>query len=321
MHYNIRHVTKFSYQSAISESVMEARMQPRTDAMQRCLHFGLSTQPASRVMMYQDHQGNVVHHFNIPGRHSQLTVTAEALVDCGAPLDLPPGRGPRPSWDRLDAMTSSGEFWDHLSPSAFARPTARLEALSREIGLGRGDDPFETVQQLTAEIYRRFEYSPRSTRVDSPIDDALETRRGVCQDFAHIMIALVRGLGIPCRYVSGYLFQQGEEGVRSTDGATHAWLEAWIPDLGWIGFDPANNLTAGRWHIRVAIGRDYADVPPTRGVYRGVTAVRTELSVGVRVGPVLASLGGQAPPFVPWMSRDASAPLGGGEPPAQQQQQ
>ena len=87
MHYNIRHVTRFTYESAISESVMEARMQPRTDATQRCLHFGLSTQPASRVMMYQDHQGNVVHHFNIPGRHSQLTVTAEALVACSAPVD------------------------------------------------------------------------------------------------------------------------------------------------------------------------------------------------------------------------------------------
>jgi transglutaminase-like putative cysteine protease len=142
----------------------------------------------------------------------------------------------------------------------------------------------------------------------------------VCQDFAHIMIALVRGLGIPCRYVSGYLFQQNEDGVRSSDGATHAWLEVLLPDLGWIGFDPTNNLMAGRSHIRVAIGRDYADVPPTRGVYKGVSAVRTELAVGVSVGPALAALSGHAPPFVPWMSRDAAAPLSGADP-AQSQQQ
>ena len=177
-----------------------------------------------------------------------------------------------------------------------------------------------TVRQLTAEIYARFEYSPHSTRVDSPIDDALEARRGVCQDFAHIMIALVRGLGMPCRYVSGYLFQQGEGDVRSSDGATHAWVEVLTPDLGWVGFDPTNNLMAGDRHIRVAIGRDYADVPPTRGVYKGISAVRSELAVGVSVGPALAGISGEAPPFVPWMSREAAAPLGGPDL-AQQQQQ
>ena len=293
-------------------------MQPRTDATQRCLHFGLSTQPASRVMMYQDHQGNVVHHFNIPGRHSQLTVTAEALVDCSAPGEPPPALDPG-AWERLDALTSSGEFWDVLNPSPFARRTARLDALSREISLERGDDPLVTVRQLSAEIYGRFEYSPHSTHVDSPIDDALEARTGVCQDFAHIMIALVRQLGMPCRYVSGYLFQEGNESVRSSDGATHAWVEVLTPDLGWIGVDPTNNLMAGDRHIRVAIGRDYADVPPTRGVYKGVSAVRTELAVGVRVGPALASLSGEAPPFVPWMSREAAAPLSGADQ-AQQQQ-
>ena len=330
MLYNIRHVTRFTYESAISESVMEARMQPRTDATQRCLHFGLRTQPASRVMMYQDHQGNVVHHFNIPGRHSQLTVTAEALVACSAAVDPPSAADSfahvpnaavmsgSTTWERLDALTSSGEFWDVLNSSPFARRTARLETFACEIGLGRDSDPLVTVRQLTAEIHQRFEYSPLSTRVDSPIDDALETRRGVCQDFAHIMIALVRGLGIPCRYVSGYLFQQGQDSVRSVDGATHAWVEVLMPDLGWIGFDPTNNLMTGDRHIRVAIGRDYADVPPTRGVYKGVSAVRTELAVGVSVGPALASFTGDAPPFVPWMSRDATAPLSGADPSQQQ---
>jgi transglutaminase-like putative cysteine protease len=322
MHYNIRHVTRFTYETPISESVMEARMQPRTDPAQRCLHFGLSTQPASRVMMHQDHQGNVVHHFNIPGRHSQLTVTAEALVEVGAPAELPCSLE-RGAWERLDALTGSGEFWDVLNPSPFARRTALLDALSREIGLARGDDPLVTVRQLTSEIYTRFEYSPHSTRVDSPIDDALDARSGVCQDFAHVMIALVRGLGLPCRYVSGYLFQQGEDKdkVRSAAGATHAWLEALMPDLGWIGFDPTNNLVAGDRHIRVAIGRDYADVPPTRGVYKGTTAVRSELAVGVSVGPALAGPSGETPPFVPWMSREAAAPLSGSDSAQQQQQQ
>jgi transglutaminase-like putative cysteine protease len=217
-------------------------------------------------------------------------------------------------------LTESGEFWDVLNDSPFARRTALLDAMSREIGLARGSDPLVTIRELTEEIYTRFEYNPQSTRVDSPIDDALEARSGVCQDFAHIMIALVRGLGMPCRYVSGYLFQESEDHVRSAAGATHAWVEVLTPELGWIGFDPTNNLIAGERHIRVAIGRDYADVPPTRGVYKGVSAVRSELAVGVSVGPALATLSGEAVPFVPWMSREAAAPLGSSGS-AQQQQQ
>src|SRR4029077_2183589 len=136
--------------------------------------------------------------------------------------------------------------------------------LKRDLSLERGTDPLDTLRRLTGDIFERFEYSPQVTRVDSPIDEALGARHGVCQDFAHIMIALVRGLGVPCRYVSGYLFQQSDGAVRSSSAATHAWVEAWLPDLGWVGFDPPNNLAATEGHIRVAVGRDYADVPPTR---------------------------------------------------------
>ena len=320
MHYNIRHITRFDYETPVSESVMEARMQPRSDGAQRCVHFGLKTQPASRVLMYQDHQGNVVHHFNIPKRHGRLTVTAEALVDC-APLPELPDRLKPGAWDRLDTLTTSGEFWDLLNPSQFTRRTSLLDALSRELRLDRGEDPLLTSRRLAAEIYARFDYSSETTEVDSPIDHALESRQGVCQDFAHIMIALVRPLGIPCRYVSGYLFQDGAAAMRSSEGATHAWVEVFLPELGWVGIDPTNDVVASERHIRVAIGRDYADVPPTRGVYKGVAAVRTELAVGVRIGPALASAAGEASPFVPWMSRDAAAPLSDLDTTQQQQQQ
>ena len=129
-------------------------------------------------------------------------------------------------------------------------------------------------------MHRTFAYDADSTHVDSPIDEALLHRRGVCQDFAHIMLALARNyLHIPCRYVSGYLYHRRDD--RSIDGATHAWIEALLPELGWIGFDPTNNLLAGERHIEVAVGRDYHDVPPTRGVYKGNAA--SELSVNVRV--------------------------------------
>jgi transglutaminase-like putative cysteine protease len=120
--------------------------------------------------------------------------------------------------------------------------------------------------------------------VDSPIDDALRARRGVCQDFAHIMIALVRQLKIPARYVSGYLFHGDKAKDRSPSGATHAWIEAYLGEAGWVAFDPTNNLLGSERHIHVAVGRDYADVPPTRGVYKG--EAESELSVRVMVAPV-----------------------------------
>jgi transglutaminase-like putative cysteine protease len=319
MQYTIRHVTRFSYDKPISESVIEARMQPRTDASQRCIRFGLSTTPPSRVKMYQDHDGNIVHHFNIPGRHSRLTLTAEAFVECRAAPALPDAVG-ADGWVRLDEATASGQFWDELHPSPFAQRTPLLDALAEEIALARGDDPLDTVRRLVADVHTRFEYSPKSTRVDSPIDDALSARRGVCQDFAHILIALVRQVGIPCRYVSGYLFQQGDGAAGSIDGATHAWAEAWLPELEWVGFDPTHNTPTGERHIRVAVGRDYADVPPTRGVFKGSSAMRSELAVGVSVGTV-PGFGGDATPFVPWMSREAVPPLAGPDSSSQQQQQ
>src|SRR5438105_3002733 len=280
MHYTIRHITKFSYESPISESVMEARMQPRSDFTQHCIRFGLSTTPSARVRMYQDPDGNMVHHFNIPGRHARLTVTAEAFVECAPPPPLPDSLG-SDAWHRMDVATASGEFWDVMNASTFAKPTDMLCALAEEMSLTRAADPVPTLRQLMSDLFARFEYKPTSTRVDSPIDEALASKQGVCQDFSHIMIALVRRLGIPCRYVSGYLFQPGERPERSLDGATHAWVEAWLLHLGWVGFDPTHNSLACEHHIRVAVGRDYADVPPTRGVFKGMSSVRSELAVGV----------------------------------------
>jgi len=326
MRYTVRHVTRFNYESPITESIMEVRKQPRTDMAQRCLHFALMTNPASRVMTYQDHDNNSVHHFNIPGRHSRLTLTAEALVECMPARPLPYRLGPA-AWPRVDALTSSGQWWEYLSPSLFATQSQLLEEFKREIRLDRGNDPLVTLRHLMGEMYARFEYSPKSTRVDSPIDEALEARRGVCQDFAHIFLSLVRPLGIPARYASGYLFHQAGGHDRSIDGASHAWVEVLLPDLGWVGLDPTNNLIAEDRHIRVAIGRDYADVPPTRGVFKGVSAVRSELSVSVTVGPAPSLLSSDLVPFTPWMSRDSLEPtldddsLGARQQQRQQQQQ
>ena len=283
MYYFIRHLTKFSYQSPVSESIMETRMHPCSDALQRCLTFQLSVTPRCRVFSYRDHLANHVHHFDIPGQHGQLVIVAEALVEMQphtpVPLSLTPD-----AWNELDRLVHEGDFWEMLLPSEFTTPTAALEALATTFGLGRREDPLSVLHRLNQQIYDHFAYKPQTTRADSPIDQALTTRAGVCQDFAHIMTALVRSkLRIPCRYVSGYLYHGGNAQDRSDDTATHAWVECFLPVLGWVGFDPTNCLVAGDRHIRTAIGRDYADVPPTHGMFRGRT--KSELTVAVRVTP------------------------------------
>ncbi len=149
-------------------------------------------------------------------------------------------------------------------------------------------DPLTLLRRLNSDLYREIAYKKESTSVDSPIEVALRTRQGVCQDFAHIMIALLRNVRIPCRYVSGYLHHDASHPDRSVDGATHAWVEALLPGLGWVGFDPTNDLIAGGRHIRTAIGRDYSDVPPTIGMMKG--SAQTQLQVRVRVSPSEAVL-------------------------------
>ncbi len=287
MYYSIRHLTKFRYEKAVSESIMETRMHPRSDANQRCLTFQLSVTPRCRVFSYRDHLANHVHHFDIPGGHGQLVIVAESLVEVQPQSPLPDSL-PTAAWAELDRAVHADDYWEMLLPSEFATPTEALQELASTFDLRRRDDPLSVLHRLNRQIFEYFDYKPHTTQADSPIDVALTTRAGVCQDFAHIMTTLVRSqLQIPCRYVSGYLYH-GEKGPngstdRSDDTATHAWVEAFLPEFGWVGFDPTNNLSTGERHVRTAIGRDYADVPPTHGIFRGRTP--SELTVAVRVTP------------------------------------
>jgi len=278
--YSIRHLTRFRYSNPISESIMETRMHPRSDSRQHCLAFSLSVSPRCRVSSYRDHLGNNVQHFDIPGEHNQLVIVAESVVEQQALPDVPASL-PTGAWSELDKLIEAGDYWEMLLPSTFAVETPAVIELARKLDVVRRDDPLHLVLELNQRLFDYFEYEPRSTRVDSPVDDAILSGKGVCQDFAHAMIALLRQVRIPARYVSGYLYRGVEDHDRSTPDATHAWVEALMPHLGWVGFDPTNNLVVHHRHIRTAVGRDYADVPPTRGIFRGKTS--SELYVAVQV--------------------------------------
>jgi transglutaminase-like putative cysteine protease len=315
MFFSIRHQTRFKYASAVQESLMEVRKQPRTEGTQRCISFELLVSPKTRVHFYRDYLGNSVHHFSVPGKHTQLQIVAEAKVETG-PKPILPLSLPMESWNELDAMAAAGDYWEFLMPSDYATPTHLLNELAGKLAVERRADPLSMLMEVNSGIYSAFDYVPKSTNVDSPIDDALEARRGVCQDFAHVMIAMVRTyLKIPCRYVSGYLFHGHFDEDRSIDGATHAWVEALLPGLGWVGFDPTNNHVVAERHVRTAIGRDYADVPPTHGVFKG--DAHSELYVGVQVSQQ------EAPPMLAeeLVAQAEFTPIAEDDAQAQQQQQ
>jgi transglutaminase-like putative cysteine protease len=289
MFYAIRHFTRYRYSHLVWQSMMEVRMHPRSEGHQRCFVFQLSVNPRARIFGYTDSYGNLVHHFDLPSRHSQLTIVTDALVDIDAQPPIPEDMSYE-AWSDLEQLVEKKDYWDMLMPSHFARSSPELEALATEIGASerKRRSPLAFLRDISSGVYRSFKYVKKSTAVNSPIEDALSSRQGVCQDFAHIMIALVRNARIPCRYVSGYLYQTTENSHPSADGATHAWVEALLPGIGWVGFDPTINQLAGEKHIRTAIGRDYADVPPTMGVMKG--KAETQLQVRVRVTPSQAVL-------------------------------
>ncbi|HZP05529.1 MAG TPA: transglutaminase family protein [Terracidiphilus sp.] len=278
--YSIRHLTRFRYSQPISESIMETRMHPRSDSSQHCLTFSLSVSPRCRVFSYRDHLGNNVQHFDIPGEHNQLVIVAESVVEQQPQQDIPRFLSPD-AWEALDDLIGNGDYWEMLLPSTFAIESPAVQKLAQQMDVVRRDDPLMLVQELNQRLFDYFEYVPRHTRVDSPVDEAILSGKGVCQDFAHTMIALLRHVRIPARYVSGYLYRGREDHDRSVPDATHAWVEALLPHLGWVGLDPTNNLVAHHRHIRTAVGRDYADVPPTHGIFRGKTD--SELYVAVQV--------------------------------------
>jgi len=286
MFYSIRHITRLRYAAPVHESVMEIRMQPRSEGPQALRSFQINTNPRAQLYAYTDHFGNAVYHFNVLRAHDELRIESQAVIEISRQPVLPEAADML-EWDRYNGYNLNHDHFDLLEQSKFTLPSQALTAFIQEKGLDKPQgDPLTALKHLNATINEAFDYESGVTEVHSPIDHALSEKRGVCQDFSHIMIAIARGWGIPSRYVSGYLYHRPHSKDRSGADATHAWLECYLPSLGWIGFDPTNNVVTGERHIRAAVGRDYADVPPTRGTYKGPT--EHELAIAVSVEPTQA---------------------------------
>ena len=281
--YHIEHVSRYTYSSPIRHSMLSLCLKPRSDAQQRLLTFDLATDPPAAFNGEIDSFGNTKHVLNVHGEHASLELVARSTVEREQPASLPDCLG-ADAWEEVRSWRDSFDYWDFTHASAYARPSPALAAFVTELGIEAGDDPLGSLLRLSDTLHRSFQYVPGSTSAASPIEETLKSRKGVCQDYAHVMIAIARSWHVPTRYVSGYLYAASQDGEAEVQYASHAWVECRLPGLGWVGLDPTNQCVAGERHIRVGVGRDYHDVAPVRGIFLGGGSTRLEVEVRVRAG-------------------------------------
>ncbi|MFI7295422.1 transglutaminase domain-containing protein [Streptomyces sp. NPDC050121] len=259
----IRHTTHVSYAQAAVSSHNEVRMTPLTLPGQTTLDARVTIRPAATTWSYWDYWGTQVTAFELMDPHADLTITASSLVETSPPAGLPPS----PAWAEIVERTAVSRLLEFAGPTVRTTVPPKLVKKARKAAAGL--DPHETVVAVSSLVADRVTYLPGVTGVNTSAAEAWEQGAGVCQDIAHVTIALLRGLGLPTRYVSGYLHPEREAELhRPVAGQSHAWVEYWAGD--WHGYDPTNRTRADESHVVVGRGRDYDDVTPHKGVYRGV---------------------------------------------------
>jgi transglutaminase-like putative cysteine protease len=268
MHFAIRFLTEYHYDAAVTDNLNALRVRPATTSSQRCDEFHTRIEPEARVSRHLDYFGTEVIEFGIPTSHEELTIDMRARV-----VTSEPPEPPEAPWESLDSaayIDAAGEF---ALPWQDQPAIAGIDELEQEMGAG---SPLETLRRLCELIPERFEYRAGVTYVGSTVTDLLQAGAGVCQDFVHLSLILLRRRGIAARYVSGYLWAGPDDGgANSLEVDTHAWLEALLPgsegrgEPVWVSADPTNRRLAGETHVKIGHGRFYADVPPVKGLYMG----------------------------------------------------
>lgn len=277
MRLEIRYVNEFAYQEPAWESHNLLRACPADDGHQELINYRVDVTPAARIHSYTDYWGTRVDEFGIVEPHTRLRVEAESTVETTEP--------PFPDWGgRLESLeTVRGELSSYLRPSPHAVWDDLIEERTRDAVSGI-TDVVDVSLAISGAAAKSLDYVPGATFVGMDLTDVLAQGKGVCQDFAHLGIGMYRSIGIPARYVSGYLYAADQTRAVAPDEPelsvqTHAWIEVFVPGHGWWGLDPTNNQTVGELHVKIGHGRDYEDVMPLRGVYHG----GSDHDLGVRV--------------------------------------
>jgi transglutaminase-like putative cysteine protease len=275
--FSIQHITKYTYEGPVSDSANQIVLFPVKDACQEVVRHELRITGDPPIELYKDYYGNEIGSFTHAESHQSLVIdsTVEvitkprpALVD-SAPLET--------QWAQLEQVRWQVPYIDFLKQEQFSSLSEVLDSVCPD--KARSRTPLAAALQLRTFVYDHFKYIKGVTSVESTLDEVWGLKAGVCQDFAHILLVLLRQIQIPARYVSGYICPN-HNGMRG-EGATHAWIEACIPFNGWVGLDPTNNCLADDLHVRLAVGRNFSDCSPVKGTYKGAAGQRLEVGVSV----------------------------------------
>ncbi len=272
MKWEITHRTSYTYAASVKDSFNEARLQPFSDEWQTVDSFLLKVLPAARLRHHRDFYSNIVHHFEISESHNALLVESQLRVTTKPRPPLGATETPFPL-ARLDEAARENRVFDFLQESRFVELSPEVWRLALD-ATESTTDVWQAALAIMRRVHTQFKYEPSSTTVHTHMRDVLHDKRGVCQDFAHVMLSLCRTLKIPALYVSGYLATEAAS-------ATHAWVEVLIPGIGWRALDPTHNCQPDETYVKIAVGRDYADVPPVSGTYKGTTERKMDVQVRI----------------------------------------
>lgn len=278
MHFSIRYLTEYVYDAPVADNLNALRVRPATTSTQRCDEFTVRIDPEARIGRHSDYFGTEVLEFGVVRPHSRLTIDVRARA-----VTAQPPAPPEAEWDELDTEAYAEAAGEYLLPALDEPEDGALDELS---AAARAESPLATLNGLCQLIPDRFDYRPGATYVGSTVDEFLRAGAGVCQDYVHLGLILLRRHGIAARYVSGYLWaSNADTGDDSVEVETHAWLEALLPGHAgrgepvWVGADPTNRRLAGETHVKIGHGRYYADVPPIKGVFQGAATASLDASV------------------------------------------
>ena len=271
------HRTVFHYGMPVTHSVNTLHLEPRTFPYQKTIGALIRVIPATRVRRFTDLFQNITHHFELPGAHSKLEIESRIKV-YNLPLDISAASRAATLKDYGDSSIRE-QIWPYLQESRWVsrHPEVWRQAVDVTVPFKA---VFDQANALMEWVYREFRYESGVTNVNTHLEEAFQMRRGVCQDFTHVMLGLCRAVGIPARYASGYLYNGPRDTLVGAQ-ASHAWAEVYLPAAGWIGFDPTNNTLADERYVKISVGRDYEDVAPVRGSYSGTGHCRMEVQVEV----------------------------------------
>lgn len=275
--FRIKHLTRYRYDEPVRDSANQVMLYPIEDGFQETLHHELFISGDVAVERHEDYFGNEVGIFTHTRPHSELVIDSRLVVETKPRAPVEDTMPFVEQWQLLKQAKQQIEYYDFLRTASFAERPAVEKLIAEE--QCKECTPVQVVQDLSSYVFKNFKYKKGITTVETTVDEIWRLHSGVCQDFAHMLLVMLRLSEIPCRYVSGYICPDKKD-MRG-EGATHAWVEAYIPSYGWLGVDPTNNCTVGDFHVRLAVGRNFDDCSPVKGTYRGKSEHSLEVTVSV----------------------------------------